>query len=206
MAGCGAFPSVGPGSERMSEDEIQTLVERARGGDGAAFAALYDVFAPRVYRFFKFRVAAVDAAEDLTQKVFLKMVEQLPNYESRGIPFAAWLFRVARNAWIDDNRRSRESIPLEALHDSPSDLDGPDLVAAASADADSLRAAIATLPPDQRDVIACRFFAGLTPRETAAQMGRSEGSVRVLQHRALASLRRKLSVVGMTVADEAMPR
>lgn len=186
----------------MSEDEIETLVERARGGDGAAFAALYDVFAPRVYRFFRFKVPAADAAEDLTQRVFLKMIEQLPNYESRGIPFAAWLFRVARNAWIDDHRTRRDSVPLEALQNSPSNVDGPDLLAAASLEADLLRAAVNALPSEQRDVIACRFFAGLSPRETAALMSRSEGSVRVLQHRALGALRRRLSAIDIAIVDE----
>jgi RNA polymerase sigma-70 factor (ECF subfamily) len=179
----------------MSEDEIQNLVERAQGGDGAAFAALYDVFAPRVYRFFRFRVSAAEAAEDLTQRVFLKMIEQLPNYEARGIPFAAWVFRVARNAWIDEDRRTHRSVPLEALAEKPSETDSPDVLAAAALESDMLRGAIATLSPDQREVIACRFFAGLSPRETAAQMGRSEGSVRVLQHRALAALRGRLPLI-----------
>jgi RNA polymerase sigma-70 factor, ECF subfamily len=173
----------------MSEDEIQILVQRAQSGDGAAFAALYDVFAPRLYRFFRFRVSAAETAEDLTQRVFLKMIEQLPNNKARGIPFAAWLFRVARNAWIDEDRTNHPSVPLEALSESPSDAAGPEALAAASADSDALHAAVAGLPLAQREVIASRFFAGLTPRETAVQMGRSEGSVRVLQHRALAALR-----------------
>jgi RNA polymerase sigma-70 factor, ECF subfamily len=174
----------------MSEDEIQNLVVRAQSGDGAAFAALYDVFAARVYRFFRFRVLAAETAEDLTQRVFLKMIEQLPNYKARGIPFAAWVFRVARNAWIDEGRAVRPSVPLQSLASSASAADGPDLLAASSIESEELQQTIAALPPDQREVIACRFFAGLSTRETAAQMGRSEGSVRVLQHRALAALRR----------------
>jgi len=184
----------------MSDDirhpaDIQKLVERAQTGDGAAFAALYDVFAPRVFRFFRFRVSTAEAAEDLTQRVFLKMVEQLPSYQSRGIPFGAWIFRVARNAWIDDNRTAHEHVQLETLSESASENDGPDVAAAASMDSEMLRSAIADLPPDQREVIASRFFAGLTPKETAALMGRSEGSVRVIQHRALAALRARLPLV-----------
>ena len=180
----------------MSEDEIQILVQRAQSGDGAAFAALYDVFASRLYRYFRFRVSTAETAEDLTQRVFLKMIEQLPNYKSRGIPFAAWLFRVARNAWIDENRTNHPSVPLESLSDSPSDTSGPETLAAAAIDSDALHAAVTALPPDQREVIAGRFFAGLPPRETAAQMGRSEGSVRVLQHRALKALRALLPANG----------
>ena len=187
----------------MPEDQTQVLVERAQRGDGAALAALYDLFAPRVYRFFRFRVAAAEAAEDLTQKVFLKMIEQLPKYEPRGIPFAAWLFRVARNAWIDEGRTHRSWVPIDELHNSPGDSDGPEELAAASIDAQQLRTAIEALPTDQREVIACRFFAGLSCRETAAQMGRSEGSVRVIQHRAVAALRRRLP--GLSRATEAGP-
>ena len=187
----------------MPENEIEQLVDRARKGDDAAFGALYDVFAPRVYRFFRFRVTTAEAAEDLTQKVFLKMIEQLPHYQSRGIPFAAWLFRVARNAWIDEHRVSRSSVPLDALADSAGDDAGPEELAADAFDSEILRRALERLPADQREVVACRFFAGLTPRETAAQMGRSEGSVRVLQHRALAALRRRLgSAAGLPGGEE----
>lgn len=179
----------------MPDDTTNDLVERARSGDGAAFAALYDVFAPRVYRFFRFRVASAEAAEDLTQRVFVKMIEQLPNYEPRGIPFAAWLFRVARNAWIDEERTSHPAVAIDALAESATVADGPHELAAAAIESEMLRGAIAALPPDQREVIACRFFAGLSCRETAAQMGRSEGSVRVIQHRAMAALRRLLPLI-----------
>jgi RNA polymerase sigma-70 factor, ECF subfamily len=179
----------------MPDDTTSDLVERARSGDGAAFAALYDVFAPRVFRFFRFRVASADAAEDLTQRVFVKMIEQLPKYESRGIPFAAWLFRVARNAWIDEERTAHPAVSIDRIAESESVTDGPHELAAAAIESEMLRSAIVALSPDQREVIACRFFAGLSCRETAAQMGRSEGSVRVIQHRALAALRRQLPLV-----------
>jgi RNA polymerase sigma-70 factor (ECF subfamily) len=178
----------------MSEDEIQGLVELAREGDSVAFTSLYDLFAPRIYRFFRFRVAAAETAEDLTQRVFLKMVEQLPNYRSRGVPFAAWLFRVARNAWIDEHRTSHSAMPLESLVERTSDGGDPQELASAAFDWDRVREALDLLPADQREVIVCRFLAQLSPRETGMQMGRSEGSVRVLQHRALAALRRRLRV------------
>ncbi len=176
----------------MSEEDIQKLVERARGGDNVAVGALYDAFAPRIYRFFRFRVAADDAAQDLMQRVFLKMVEQLPKYESRGVPFAAWLFRVARNTWIDEGRAYRTTVSLDDLVGEPADAGDPEALTQTTLDGERVRRAVAALPPDQREVIACRFFAGLTPRETAVLMGRTEGSVRVLQHRALAGLRRQL--------------
>jgi RNA polymerase sigma-70 factor (ECF subfamily) len=187
----------------MPEDETQVLVERAQGGDGAAFAALYDVFAPRIYRFFRFRVITAESAEDLTQRVFLKMIEQLPKYEPRGIPFAAWVFRVARNAWIDEDRTARPTVPLGVLVEAAATTVGPHEAAVAAMESETLRTAVATLPPDQREVIASRFFAGLSCRETATLMGKSEGSVRVLQHRALAALRRHMPAMDGRLGDAA---
>ncbi len=173
----------------MVDDESRRLVERAAKGDEAAFAALYDAFAPRLYRFFRFRVSDT-TAEDLTQKVFLKMIEQLPNYRSQGVPFAAWVFRVARNAWIDEHRTSHASLPLDTLDQESGEPDGPEEQAVRASELEAVRGAVSRLPEDQREVISLRFFAGLTPREVAAQMGRSEGSVRTIQHRALQTLRR----------------
>jgi RNA polymerase sigma-70 factor, ECF subfamily len=175
--------------QRNATDE---LVERAKAGDEAAFAAVYDDLAPKLFRFFRYRGTPPETAEDLTQRVFLKMIEQLPKYESRGAPFEAWIYRVARNAWIDEGRRKRPSVPLEVLVEKPSGDDDPELAAFASVERDQLQNALAALPGEQREVIACRFFAGLSPRETAAQMGRSEGAVRALQHRAMGGLRRRL--------------
>ncbi len=176
----------------MSEDEIRLLVVRAREGDDVAFTALYDVFAPRVLRFLRCRVDTPEAAEDLLQRVFLKMIEELPQYRDRGIPFAAWLFRVARNAVIDLHRTAHPQLPLDGLTQQAADAGDPELLAEASMDRATVRAAIGRLPQPQREVIECRFFADLSPGETAAVLRRSESSVRVLQHRALAVLRRRL--------------
>jgi len=164
----------------------------ARGGDTVALGALYDVFAPRIFRFFRFRVSSADLAEDLMQKVFLKMVEQLPSYRPRGVPFGAWLFRVARNTWIDFGRTSHETLPLEHAAGQSAGKGDPEASASAAADAEMLRWALEALPASQREVIACRFFAELSPAETAVLLGCSEVSVRVLQHRALAGLRRQI--------------
>ena len=187
----------------MQDDETQVLVERAQSGDGAAFAALYDVFAPRIYRFFRFRVSTAESAEDLTQRVFLKMIEQLPRYEPRGIPFAAWVFRVARNAWIDEDRTARPTVPLGLLTEAAATTAGPHEAAVAAIESETLRTAVETLPADQREVIAARFFAGLSCRETAVLMARSEGSVRVIQHRALAALRMRLPTIDGRLGDAA---
>jgi RNA polymerase sigma-70 factor (ECF subfamily) len=173
-------------------DEIEQLVERARGGDEAAFADIYRTYAVPIYRFFAYRVQGRELAEDLSQQVFLKMIEQLPNYRSKGAPFAAWVFRIARNIWIDQHRTSHPAAPLESLSESSQDGPGPEESALRKLDWERVRSALYRLPDEQREVVVCRFFAELSPAETAALMGRSEGSVRVIQHRALAALRRML--------------
>ncbi len=184
----------------MSEDEIGNLVARAREGDDVAFTSLYDAFAPRVLRFLRSRLDGPELAEDLLQRVFLKMIEELPHYEDRGLPFAAWLFRVARNAVIDVHRTAHPHLQLEVLAERPADTGDPATLAEIMADREAVRRAIDCLPAPQRDVLQCRFFADLTPGETAAVLGRSEGSVRVIQHRAIAALRRQLLEPSLVVA------
>ncbi len=183
----------------MSEEETQELVERAQAGDLAACGAIYDAFAPRVYRYFRFRAPA-DEAEDLMQRVFLKVVEQLPSYRNTGSPFAAWLFRVARNTWIDAGRTNRPALPLEVAAGQPSDTGDPERESLATLDGEQLRKTVGTLPGEQREVIVYRFFAGMSSIEIAALMGKSEGSVRALQFRAIENLRRRLA------AEEGLPK
>jgi RNA polymerase sigma-70 factor (ECF subfamily) len=120
------------------------------------------------------------------------MIEELPHYKDRGLPFAAWLFRVARNAVIDAHRTAHPQLPLEVLAERPAETGDPEMLAEVMADREAVRRAIDCLPAPQREVVQCRFFADLTPCETAAVLGRSEGSVRVIQHRAIAALRQHL--------------
>ena len=170
--------------------DVDELVLRAKDGDETAFAGLYDVFAVRVYRFFLARVREPADAEDLVQHVFIKLVESLPRYEQRGIPFGAWIFRVARNMLIDFDRAKRTADPLDAFAALPDGTPGPAAQAEAGMTQTHIRAALDTLTPEQRDVIVYRFFAGLTPGEIGALMGKREGSIRALQFRALEGLRR----------------
>ncbi len=172
--------------------DIDELVDGARRGDADAFARLYEHFVSPLYRFVLFRVEDRSDAEDIVQRVFLSVVESLPSYERRDVPFAAWLFRIARNAVIDHARVRREHAPLDAAAELRSDGPEPAEIAEMGVERAELARALERLTPDQREVIALRFFAGLTPTETARLMGRREGAVRVLQFRALVSLRRLL--------------
>jgi len=177
---------------REHEQDIEALVERAQAGDRVALGAIYDRLAGRVYRFALFRVGSAADAEDLMQRTFLKMIESLPRYQPRGIPFEAWFFRIARNAVIDHLRGRRPHEPLESLVQVDSVTPGPEESAELAMEFRRLETALQELTPVQQEVIGYRFMAGLSARETGLVIGKREGSVRALQFRALQALRLSL--------------
>ena len=180
----------------MTADDgtLDRLVAEARDGDPEAFAAIFDRFHEPVYRFIVSRIHRPTDAEDLTQLVFVKALEALPRYESRGVPFGGWLFRLARNVLIDHVRTRHETSDLEVILERP-DLDrGPDEWAMARQDIEAVSAALAALTDEQRETIELRFFAGLSAREVAVALGKQDGTVRGLQFRAIAALRRHLGI------------
>lgn len=183
------------------DDAIDALVRRAAAGDADAFAGLYDAYAPRLRRFLRHQLGDADVAEELLQRTFVKMIEALPRYRSRGLPFGAWLFRVARNAVIDHRRTSHPAASLDAAAEQAATRGDPVVAAERHQDQAVLRAALDRLPADQREVLVWRFFADLSPAETAGLMGRSNGAVRALQHRALAALAVLLAEAGAPPID-----
>jgi RNA polymerase sigma-70 factor (ECF subfamily) len=138
----------------MHEIAVDRIVAKARAGDPAAFAALYDLFSERVYRFVLVRVRSSTDAEDLLQRIFLKVIEGLPRYEARGLPFAAWLFRIARNTVIDHERTRHEHASLDDALERPDERDGPPELAETAFERQVVRSAIEQLTTEQRDVIA----------------------------------------------------
>ena len=181
-----------PLSSQPVDADVAGLVADARRGNEAAFTELYRRYADRVYRFCLFRVRQPADAKDLMQQTFLRAIEALPRYEERGLPFGAWLFRIARNVVIDHERARRDALDLDDLARTGADPAIEDETGGL-ADRAVLLAALARLTPEQRDVIGYRFFADLSARETGRLMGRGEATVRGLQARALAALRRELA-------------
>ena len=184
----------------LDDAAIERLVDEARAGDAWAFGRLFDHFHLPVYRYVASRVRRPSDAEDLTQLVFVKALEALPRYESRGIPFGGWLFRLARNTVIDFVRTSHEHADLAQSAEWAGRDAGPDELAETRQEIEAVRCALSTLTDDQRDVIALRFFAGLSAREAAEAMGKQEGTIRGLQFRAIAALRRQLDIEGTEAA------
>jgi RNA polymerase sigma-70 factor (ECF subfamily) len=178
----------------MDEETLDRLVAEAKRGDPDAFGRIFDAYVGPLYRFIVSRVNNPSDAEDLTQLVFVKALEALPRYEARGIPFGGWLFRLARNAIIDQIRTRRDHLSLVTATTRETEEAGPEAMATLRDDLDRVARALTALTDDQREVIELRFFAGLSVLETAVAMGRQEGTVRGLQFRAIASLRRTLGI------------
>jgi RNA polymerase sigma-70 factor, ECF subfamily len=178
----------------IDDEAIERLVAEAQAGDTWAFGMIFDQFHDPIYRYIASRVHRPSDAEDLTQHVFVKALEALPRYESRGIPFGGWLFRLARNAVIDHIRTRHEHAELDSIIGWTHGDAGPDEIAVVRQELDAVGAALAGLTDEQREAIALRFFAGLSAREAAEAMGKQEGTVRGLQFRAIAALRRQLGI------------
>ncbi len=170
------------------------LVGRAQQGDQQAFAELYEQYSPLVYRFLRRRLDGSDeTVEDLTEDVFVKIYEKLDRYVERGLPFTAWLYRIAHNHLIDYLRAlprtsasSLDEVADVAERETTSDY-------TRVLDQQSLEPAMARLTPEQRQAVELRFLQGMSVAETARAMGRSDEAVKKLQARALANLRRYLS-------------
>jgi RNA polymerase sigma-70 factor, ECF subfamily len=178
----------------MDDETLDRLVAEAQRGDPEAFGRIFDAYVGPIHRFIASRVNRPSDAEDLTQLVFVKALEALPRYEARGIPFGGWLFRLARNAIIDQARTRRDHLSLVAAVTRETEDAGPEAMATLRDDLDRVAQALIELTDDQREVIELRFFAGLSVHETADAMGRQDGTVRGLQFRALAALRRSLGI------------
>ena len=168
----------------------RAIVDAARAGDEAALAELYNLYFPRVYRYIIARMGNPYDAEDLTEEVFLRVLDAIERFQWREAPFSAWLFRIAHNAVISQRRkegaRGRSSPLSDAL---PMNSQGPDEMVENRLILNEVMRTAETLPEAQRRVIGLRFAAGLTVAETAQAMGKGEGNVKVIQHKAIAKLR-----------------
>jgi RNA polymerase sigma-70 factor (ECF subfamily) len=171
--------------------ETRLAVARAKEGDRDALQFLYVRYSNNIYGYVRSIVRDEHEAEDVTQHVFAKLMTSLVKYDDRGVPFFAWLLRLARNVAIDHLRANRLT-PTEEVID-------PDASCGADLDrAETVREALATLPDEQRQVVFLRHVVGLTPGEIADRMGRSESSIHGLHHRGRRALQRELTRLDST--------
>lgn len=181
-------------SHRVSTPKHEaTLVERAKAGQPAAFAEIYDRYQPLVYRYVFYRVGSPATAEDLTSQVFVRVVERMDGYEYRGRPLLAWLYTIARNVVVDHHRRVGKRLLLPLDRQMWADTPDPEVAGERAVMRRRLAAAISCLTEAQRRVILIKFVEGLDNATAAATLGKSVGAVKALQHRALAALHRLLA-------------
>lgn len=174
----------------------QDLVRRAVSGDVDAFGELYILHLNAIYRYIFFRVGERPDAEDLTEQVFLKAWEALPQYKEQGNPFTSWLYRIAHNIVIDHHRRNA-IVKANSVHNSENQINSNEKSALHQIleheGRTELAMAIAQLPEEQQQVIILRFIEGLNHSEVANIIGKNEGTCRMIQHRALVALNKLLS-------------
>lgn len=167
-----------------------TVVRRART-EPAAFATLYDHYAPRIYTYMRYRVDDVPTAEDLTAEAFEQALIKLPNYRPERAPFSAWLFGIAHHV-VSHHYRAQNGhrwLPLDAAADHASDTMPPEYAAIQEEAQHRLMAAVAGLDNRERDLLALKFAGGLNNRQIAEITGLSESNVGVILHRSIKQLR-----------------
>ena len=169
----------------------QRLVDRASGGDREAFGELYDRYVSLVYRSMYCMLNDRQLAEDLTAQTFLQALQAIARYEERGLPFRAWLLRIAKNLAMDHWRTQRNH---NSSRNNGSDraISSPELFCEAKLREEEVWRAVHSLRGDQRQAIILRFVDGLSYPDVAQVLGKSIGAVRVIQYRALSALRRAL--------------
>lgn len=167
------------------------LVVRAQKGDVDAVGELYDRHHTHIFRYVWSRLGQQHGAEDLTGEVFMKMLVALPSYRPGATPFRAWLYRIARNMLVDHYRKERGMMTMlseETQQQDVTEHDPPSVVEEQLA-AERVQQALTRLERSQREVVVLRFLSGLSLREVALTLNKSESAIKALQHRGLAALR-----------------
>ena len=180
------------GAREYGQADIEKLVAKASGGNFQAFGDLYSIFLDRIYRYVYYQIHDKMSAEDLTEEVFVKAWNAIGSCHGREKTFSAWLYRIAHNHLVSTVKASRKFSSLDAV-DLNRFADAKQKVET-HADCKELLERIANLPENQKQVIILKFIEGMENREIAGVMGKREGAIRVLQMRALATLRKEPGV------------
>ncbi|MBA7692191.1 ECF RNA polymerase sigma factor SigW [subsurface metagenome] len=172
----------------------ESLVRRAQQHDQDAFAQLYEEYFDKIYRYIAFKIGNKTEAEDMTQQVFLNAIKSISSFRWRGIPFSAWLFRIAHNQVVDYLRKKAKHATTSLDEVLVSNGNNPQLVAEQNLDIERLLLATKQLTQAQREVISLRFASELSIAQVAKVMAKSQGAIKALQHSAIVALRKTLSV------------
>jgi RNA polymerase sigma-70 factor, ECF subfamily len=179
--------------------EEQEILVSASQGDREAFGALYEQYIERIYNYVYYRTGNVHDAEDLTARVFYRALHHIQNYTDRGVPFSAWLYRIAHNL-IANWHRDRSRHPEIPLSDAPTihyKGEPPEVALMQSQDRDALLKLIRHLPSERQHLLILKFVEHMSNAEIGEIMGRSEGAVKSLYHRTLLALRDDLEGIDL---------
>ena len=180
----------------MPETTEQDILFRASQGDQEAFGVLYENYVERIYNYVYYRTGNVHDAEDLTARVFYRAMHHIQTYSDRGVPFSAWLYRIAHNLianWHRDRSRHQE-IPLSDAPNLHYKGDPPEMALMQSQEKEVLLRMIRHLPAERQHLLILKFVEHMSNAEIGETMDRSEGAVKSLYHRTLLSLRDELDV------------
>lgn len=175
-------------------EEVRQLVERAQGGDRRALEELYLLHFDRIYGYLHMSVGNRHDAEDLTTQTFVKMLESVGRFRWQSAPFSAWLFRIAHNLAMDHFRAHRRWQPEEEIPEPPDSAEpSAEAEAMQSIGRQSMLRLIENLSHEQQQVLTLKFVFNFSNGEVATILGKSEGAIKSLQHRALVSLQKQVS-------------
>jgi RNA polymerase sigma-70 factor, ECF subfamily len=179
--------------EAPTAAEIRGLVERAQTGDRDALEELYLMHFDRIFSYLQMTVGNRHDAEDLTNQTFVKMLESIESFEWRKVPISAWLFRIAHNLAMDHFRANKRWQPEEEVPEpDPGERSAAEEEALESIGRQSMLEMIGKLSHEQQQVLTLKFVFNFSNAEAATILGKTEGAIKSLQHRALASLQRQL--------------
>lgn len=179
--------------EQLADSELVALAKE----DKAAFGELYERYLQKIYSYVYYRTGNVHDAEDLTAKVFIRALSHISNYVEKGVPFQAWLYRIAHNLvanWHRDQGR-RKIIALDEYVVHSLKAEAPDRMAEESEERNQLLEAVRRLPEDRQQLLLLKFVEQMSNAEIGEIMGRTEGAVKSLYHRTLLALREEMKAV-----------
>jgi RNA polymerase sigma-70 factor, ECF subfamily len=175
----------------MTDDELNLIIQRAQRGEKDAFGLVYDAFSEKIYKFIYFRVGHREIAEDILSDTFVKAWSKL-NQVSGSKTFSAWVYQIAKHNIIDYYRLKKTTVDLEDVSDVLVDLANPIDELNLQLEQKRILSILDQLSTEQQQVIKYRFFEDLSNEEIAQIMNKSEGAIRVLQHRAIIRLKQLL--------------